>query len=385
MKPSYPWLAPLALLTLTGVACAPDTKVKPGAPVLLSIAIMDATGAGTEISGGAVICPPAVGAGGNCDPAMDKQCRLGMSTWCSCAADAMDMTKGTWACDPVPPMSSIVAIFDRLLDGKPLEFDADAGAGPVGIASLVVQPAMPLDSVVAYTPNGDTVGLVFGNRGPRVTITASPTLPSGSTVTLTLDKNKIRAKDGKTGFTGGDLVKDGIISFMTAPLSATITVAEFDPDAGTTPEPDAGVADAGAEGGADTGGDGGVSTDAPVDMAVAEVSAPDVAAPEAGASEGGAADAPAPVMPGNQAVTVTFNNATDPMMIPMHIKVTVNGTTFENVMIAPPDGMQPGYTITPKTKWPANATITITVDANAADVLGVKLGSPASATFVTGP
>jgi hypothetical protein len=395
MKPSYPWLAPLALLILTSFGCAPDTKVKPGAPVLVSVTIKDPSGRSTEITGTTKLCTASVGAGGACDPAMDSLCGLGMSTWCHCVAGDMDPAKGTWACDPMSPMSSIIATFDRILDTKPFEFDADSGAsGPEGIASLTAAPATTLEATVTYSPNGDVqFGLVFpaffGVKGPGLLISPSPTLPAGAAITLALDKTKVRAKDGKTGFTGTNLLMDGRISFQTAPLSATITVPVFDPDAGTLPAADGGVAEAAAEAGAETAGDSG-APDAPADMAVAEVLAPDVAAPEAGASEGGAADAggmapPAPVMPGSQPVIVTFNNATDPMMIPPHIKVTVNGAPFADIMIAPPADMQPGYTITPKTTWPANATITITVDADAADVLGVKLDSPASATFVTGP
>ncbi|HET6284310.1 MAG TPA: Ig-like domain-containing protein [Polyangia bacterium] len=403
MKPSYPWLAPVALLILTGLACEPDHNVKPGAPVLVSITIMDTNGGATEITGDTALCTAAVGAGGACAPGMDSPCRLGMSTWCHCAAGMMDMSKGTWACDPLPPMSSIVATFDRLLDTKPFEFNADAGAtGPTGIVSLTATPAVALESTVDYSPNGDKLGLIFplffGVKGPRLLITPSPTLPAGSTITVSLDKTRVRAKDGKTGFTGTNLLADGIVSFMTAPLAANITVPVFDPDAGM-PAGDGGV-DAVVDGGAETGLDGGAS-DVPADMAVAEVT-PDAPVVETGAPDGGVVDGavaeagaseagadagmapPEPVMPGDQPVTVTFNNVTDPMKIPAHITVTVNGAPFPGIMIAPPADKQPGYIITPKTKWPANATITITVDADAADVLGVKLGSPASATFVTG-
>lgn len=395
MKPSYPWLAPLALLILVGASCAPDNKVKPGAPVLLSVALVDpATFATTAITGSATICPTTVGAGGTCDPndpVISPMCRLGDSTWCTCVPDSMDMKKGNWACDLPPPTARIVVTFDRLLDTKPFETNGDAGPTvPPGIATLTSTPSTAFEAAVKYIPNGDMKGLVFGTDGPRLVITTSPTLPSGSTITLTLDKTKIRAKDGKTPFAATGLLADGILSFMTAPLTASITVPMSDPDAGAPTESDGGAVDAAALADADTDGgvvDAAVVADAAIDAPFVDVAATEggtEGGTEAGAAETAPPPPPPPVMPGEQPVSIEFNNLTDPMMIPAHIKVTVNGAPYADVSISPPDDMHPGYTVAPKTTWPANSTIVITVDADAADFLGVKLGTPASATFVTG-
>jgi hypothetical protein len=45
------------------------------------------------------------------------------------------------------------------------------------------------------------------------------------------------------------------------------------------------------------------------------------------------------------------------------------------------DGLN--FTVTPKTTWPANSMITITVDGSTTDLAGDLLGSAATATFST--
>jgi hypothetical protein len=43
------------------------------------------------------------------------------------------------------------------------------------------------------------------------------------------------------------------------------------------------------------------------------------------------------------------------------------------------------YTLTPTDPWPAGSIIVVTLDGSAADVEGVALSAPVTATFVTEP
>ena len=230
----------------------------------------------------------------------------------------------------------LTALFDRLLDPTTVTALDDGGTDQgTGVDMVTFTPALPTGQSVSftsiYTPNGDANLHLFLPAGPTITTTASPTFPSGAKITATLDRTKIRSKKGEP------FVGDVSIVFQTLPFAASISVpmGTADPDAGA----DAGVP---------------------------------------------------PVMPGTDPVTVSFTNlpkTADPMVagdddISQHISVTVNGAPFAGVAIAP-EGNPTVFDITPATKWPANATIEITVDANAADALGSRTGAPTTASFMT--
>jgi hypothetical protein len=357
-------------------------------------------------------------------------CKLGAADWCHCAADADDMTKGTWACPAFTPLSVVVATFDRLLDSDPLDPDpADPTAvGPrddITELTITPAPAVAVSSATDYSSTGSDTSIVFkvfgpnwgnfftGNPdennfrsfGPSLQIAGSPTLRSNATISMTLDKAKVRAKDGKTQFVGMGLLADGSIKFKTAPFSAGITVPAAEPTPPPTPDPDAGTdggadggaTDGGADGGATDGGADGGATDGGGDAGVVtDASRPeagvDAGVPDAAASEGGASDAasdapvtpPAPPMPGDPvpadmnmgAITIAFNNLVG-MNVKSHIKMTVDGAPFTDFNL-PEDKDFPMaiVTITPKTMWEAGKTYVITVDADTTDVLGDKLAAP---------
>src|SRR6185369_5512662 len=144
--------------------------------------------------------------------------------------------------------------------------------------------------------------LFFGvPTGPSLFVSAAPALPAGANVTFTIDSSKVRAKDGKSLFTGGGLLGSGILSLATNAFGASIAV----PVAPPPPPPD-------LDGGADDGGaDAGVSPDA---------DSTDGGAPDAGDDAMSMADAgmvcvpppppPAPedVPPSADPITITFNN-----------------------------------------------------------------------------
>ncbi|HVY40877.1 MAG TPA: hypothetical protein VHM31_23220 [Polyangia bacterium] len=77
-------------------ACAPNNSVKPGAPVLIEVSIVEGGGATiTSIPPSAALCAAGTASGGACSTTSDKTCVLAKN-WCRCgAAPAAPM--------PMPP------------------------------------------------------------------------------------------------------------------------------------------------------------------------------------------------------------------------------------------------------------------------------------------
>jgi Big-like domain-containing protein len=268
---------------------------------------------------------------GGCDPNQSVQAGppqlLSFSVVSNTTFSPLDITSDAGAV-PVSGFVHLTALFDRLLDPVPvtgldggMDFGADTN-------TVTITPAPPGGMVTfqsIYVPNGDPMrNLVFA-AGPSITTTASPTLPSKSTIKAVLDHSKIRSKKGET-FAG-----DAELTFQTLPFAAQIDVpqGETDPDGGA----DAGML---------------------------------------------------PVAPQMQSVTITFTNlpADD---IADHITVTAGGTPYAGAAVAADASGNPlVFTVTPATTWPANATIEVTVDATAADALGVMADAPARQSFTTG-
>ena len=167
--------------------------------------------------------------------------------------------------------------------------------------------------------------------GPSILFAAVPALPTSATVTVTLDKTKVLAKDGRTPFTGMNLLMDGMISFATQPFMASAIMP---------PAPPPPAADAGAD-----------------------------------------AAAPNP-LPDMTPATITFTNTVDPTALAKHITVTAapfpagGPPTAVAVDVASMDDLTVTITPTGKTTWPASSTITIAIDATATDAVGDLLAAP---------
>lgn len=380
--PRFEVLGLTAALALGG-SCTPNNSVKPGAPVLTEMVVLE-NGTPYKITSSSPQCSSTVSEGAMCDPQTDGPCQVvggsegGAPTppnWCrcrgvsACPEFAPSPNMGTWNCGPFAPTTPVIAVFDRVLDTAP--FDLSDGGPLTNVASL--QPATPmanLDGV--YTPNGspemDDAGnyktLLFpiyqhcvygtyGTDGPSLMLVADPQLPTGSTVTVKLDPTTVLAKDGRTPFASSGALLDGMVTFQTTPFDATLTV----------PTPPPAPADAGA-GAADGGADGG---GAPV----------------------------ATVPPDMTAVEIDFTAPVDVTKDFVDIKVVVNGATELQLVLSQPDGgaasnvlaaspTPTSITLTPVSNWPASSTITVTVEATTTDLLGEPLPTAKSATFVTG-
>jgi len=278
---------------------------------------------GSDAGDGGVALPP------------DSLCRDATAqNWCTCVPDAMDGTMGAWSCEPFTNVMAVVAVFDRLLDTTPLD-PGDAA----GLSNVVTADATPAtDLLTDYSATGARDGFIFnlfgpaffGNfraNGPSLFAAPQPEFPSGATVTISLDAQKVRAKDGTTPFTGDGLLQAGQLVFTMAPFAASVTAP----------------------------------ADAAMDPAVSIAFTNFADAPGCGADD--------------DDMTVDA-----PCAMAMHITVTANGAPVM-VNVASADGFS--YSVTPKgaTAWPAGATIVVTVDATAPNLIGQMVAAAASATF----
>jgi hypothetical protein len=391
-----------ALATMSGFACTPNNNVKSGAPVLTEIKIVENGGAAvTTIPATVMDCPgsttsagteggtsdsgagtPRVAAtGGMCDPSI-AICRLkSANNWCRCvpnppaaapmpspcmdagapdaggvpdasaadasapgASDAAAPLGGTWNCDPFSPDSVALFVFDRLLDTAPLD-PGDAGAVTnVGMLTLAPPPPMPVITTADYTSNGSPNEVVFPlfgdflSDGPSLLFAGQPELPENSAITIVLDGNKVRAKDGKTPFTAPGLFSDGTLTFTTGGFIASLSV----------PQPPALPADAGA------------------------CTPPLTAA-----------------LPDMTPATLTFDNPVDPTVVSQHITVTATpvagggGPVPVAFTATSTDGLNVSIVPAAMANWPASSVISITVDASTPDLLGETLGAPVMNSFTT--
>jgi hypothetical protein len=277
---------------------------------------------------------------GGCDPNHDVKAGppelLGFTVNDNVTGGSLETTSDGGAV-AVSAYVHVVSLFDRLLDTTAIGgFDGDVETGSA-LATVTVVPTLS-PGVSAYYPSfyspdgapvelvpgtGVSGGLIFG-PGPTISTTGAPTFPSASTITVVLDPAKVRSKKGEP-FTGV-----GTFTFQTSRFAASISVPMGDAD------PDAG-ADAGAP----------------------------------------------PVKPAMQPVAIAFNNLPGDS-IADHVSVTAGGTAFAAVTVSPDASNPTIIVVAPTGSWPASTTVTVTVDATAADALGGTTGSAVSGSFTTG-
>lgn len=312
---SIGWLLSTALLVQ---ACLPDSPVVRGAPQVVSFAAQDRSGMNVTVT------PDADGG----------------------------------APEPVTPLLHFVAVFDRILDPSTLAVTVDGG-GINGVpgAITVVAPGNP-STDITYVPNGDAKFTLIYPPGPQIIGQPMPTLPSGSAITVRLDRSLIRSRDGRnTAVLGPDAVD--VFTFTTLPFAAAIAVP-------SPPEVDASVPAGGADDAGTPDADGGVTA---IDM--------DAGVPSP--SPLGSAD------PGF-VVKITFNNlpAAD---VAAHVAVAAFDAAGQPLpapeyTVVADEADPTALNVAPATEWPAGATVTVTVDAGASDPFAMKLGQPVSASFV---
>jgi len=178
----------------------------------------------------------------------DALCRqTSAKNWCTCVTTDPDKdpTAGTWSCEQFTNVVGVIAVFDRLLDTAPL--DPGDAAGVTGLMTVQAAGAPDITISSDYSSSGNANGLVFplfgaayfGNfraNGPSLFGAPDPEFPSGAEIMLSLNGEKVRAKDGKTAFAGDGLLLGGTLMFTTAPFSASLSMPDamaMDPTAVT--------------------------------------------------------------------------------------------------------------------------------------------------------
>jgi hypothetical protein len=246
MKRSFPPPAREALCALVGVlvcgaACEPNQDVPPGAPVLKEFTIVSGGTTPTTVTADTPDCAAGIVGGEACNPAGDPPdglCRQASAmNWCNCAADPADDTGATfiWDCSPFTNVTAVIAVFDRLLDTTPLDPGDASGVTDV-VTTMGGAGAPEITLLPDYSSTGAADGLVFnlfgpffGNfrgNGPSLFSAPQPEFPSGTTITVSLQANKVLAKDGTTPFTGNGLLQGGTLVFTMAPFSAVVLPAD---------------------------------------------------------------------------------------------------------------------------------------------------------------
>src|SRR3954471_3663798 len=244
-------------------ACTHNQGVKPGAPELLEFTIVQGGTTPTTIKADTPECVTAIVSGDACLPngrmadgadggtldadlPPDTLCRqASANNWCTCGADATDPSMGTWNCDPFANVTAVIAVFDRLLDTAPFEPGMDPVKGVMTTSATGGSPTV--DILADYSATGDPNGLFFnffgplffGNfrgDGPSLFGVADPEFPSGATVMVSLQADKVHAKDGKTPYMGSGQLLGGTLVFTMAPFSAVLLPPDamaMDPTAAT--------------------------------------------------------------------------------------------------------------------------------------------------------
>ncbi len=164
-----------AAAALAAVGCDPDQGPPAGAPVLLGVDVVDATGAPVMM-----------------DPAAPM---------------------------PMSARVHFVFRFDRLLDPELIEEIVDGKPVGSGEVAKIEAPGEP-DAQVTYIPNGDAKHKLLFASGPALVVTPSPTLPSGADIKVSLNKDHVQSRGG-SAFVAAAGVSDQL-SFPTEPFAASI-------------------------------------------------------------------------------------------------------------------------------------------------------------------
>lgn len=286
---------------VVAAGCEPTNRVFPGAPQLTRMTVIGPDGNPIDLSPNEAGVPPAV-----------------------------------------PPLSTVLAVFDRLLDPSPLEtIDGGVPIPNAGVATFQ-WAGMSISAPATYLPHGDVKVMpilypaTYG-QGPSLHINpAMPPgmgLPSGSSVTLVLDAAKVRSHDKTMPFVPAAGVSP-MLTFTTEPLTVTFGFPAADMPDGDAPP----------------------ST---------------------------------PMVPADFVLPITFNN-----LIASGQEALVTVVVTQNGMPVPSFEAQvgrsetgPGFVVSAPANqsWPAGASVTVTVAGTITDPFSNALGEAATASFTVAP
>jgi hypothetical protein len=241
--------------------------------------------------------------------------------------DIVDATGAPVMMEAPMPLSARVHFiyrFDRLLDPELIEEIVDGK--PMGSSEVVsIQAAGEPGAQVTYIPNGHAKHKLIFASGPALVITPDPTLPSGAIVNVSLDKTRVQSRSGDS-FVAAEGVSD-VLTFSTEPFAASIV-----PMSGTAGEPLAGQTSLSV-----------TFNNLPMD---------DIA---------------------NRVLVEVFNAAGE-LLPEVEGTVTVDTVDPTRLVVAPASG-----------SWPAGSKVTITIEGDAADALGMLMSVATVQSFQVSP
>ncbi len=267
----------------------------------------------------------AFGCGGSDGP-VGPPVLLGIDIFDATGAPLMLEPDSGGAFKPISPRVSFVFRFDRLLD--PTQIEEIVEGKPVASSEVaLIEASGEPGTLTTYIPNGHTKFKLIFPSGPALVVSPQPTLPSGTPIKVSLDKDRVQSKDGAGPFVAAEGVGD-TLDFATVPFVATIAAMEAPPEGQPLP---------------------GASR-----LAVSFSNLP---------GEGIE----------NQISVEVFDRAGAPLP-EVESKVAADASDPTRWTVAPAEG-----------SWPSGSRIKVTVDEAAADALGVTLLSETALTFEVAP
>jgi hypothetical protein len=214
--------------------------------------------------------------------------------------------------------------FDRLLDPDQIEEIVDGK--PMGSAEVAkIEATGDPEAQVTYIPNGNAKHKLIFASGPALVVTPAPTLPSGVPVKVSLDKERVRSRGGESYVTA-DGVND-VLSFSTEPFAALIEAVGV-----TAGEP--------------------LASKTTLSVTFNNLPQDDIA---------------------DRVLVQVFSASGDPLP-EVESTVSLDPMDPTRLVVAPASG-----------SWPAGAKVTITIDGEAADALGMRMTAAPPQTFQVSP
>jgi len=217
---------------------------------------------------------------------------------------------------PLPARVHFIYRFDRLLDPEQIEEIVDGMVMGSGEVARIEAPGEP-EAQVTYIPNGSAKHKLIFASGPALVVSPAPTLPSGASVKVSLDKDRVQSRGGEPYVTAKGV--NDVLDFSTEAFVASI-------------EPMGAVV-------------AGQPLEARTSISVTFNNLPqdDIA----------------------DRVLVQVFDAAGALLPEVEATVSVDAMDTSRLVVAPKGG-----------SWPAGSKVTITIDGEAADALGMRMSEP---------
>jgi hypothetical protein len=221
----------VGLLVLANVGCSPDNDVKPGAPVLTTMSIVEPDGTRFDVTPEATLCDTALKDGDSCDPEMDSICHTADFVWCKCNPVPEPTPPEEPPCTPDQADADAGSADGGASDAAASDAGAadagasDAGAVDVGASDDATADAGASDDATADASASDDAGASDAGEvaAPKGTWSCKSFAP-GSTVIATFDRLIGTTTLGSPE--GSDSLVTATVKTAVTPAPTTLTVYE---------------------------------------------------------------------------------------------------------------------------------------------------------------